>query len=68
MNYKLEPIRLREARNLKKLTLREVSERTGLSRQHISNMESGINKVEASVFYTLAKIYNQDPSFFLATD
>jgi transcriptional regulator with XRE-family HTH domain len=51
--------RLKEAREMIPLTLREVEEATNISNAYLSQLENGkIRKPSASVLYKLASVYN----------
>jgi transcriptional regulator with XRE-family HTH domain len=57
--------RLREAREYLNLTQQYVSERTGIPRSAIAEIESGKRRVESTELKKLARVYLRPVSYFL---
>lgn len=60
--------RLREAREYLGLSQDEVAAAMGLSRPAITNIESGVRKIEALELDRLARLYGRDVNYFLGKD
>lgn len=56
--------RAKELRQEKKITLKELSEKTNLSVGYLSQFERGINTIAIDSLAKIAKVYNVDLSYF----
>lgn len=57
--------RLRKAREEAELTQLEVAKKLKRPQSHISNVESGQQRVDVVELQTFAKIYNKDINYFI---
>ncbi len=57
--------RLRKAREEAGLTQTEVAKKLKRPQSHISNVESGQQRVDVVELQTFAKLYNKDISYFI---
>ena len=55
-------------RNVLSMTLNEVADRLNITRQTLSNYESGKTPMRADVIRSLCEIYGISPSWLLGTD
>jgi transcriptional regulator with XRE-family HTH domain len=60
--------RLREVREYLNLTQQFVSEKTGIARTAIAEIESGKRRVESTELKKLARLYRHPVAFFLGED
>lgn len=66
IDYKALGLRVRSVRERNKLTQEAVSDKTGLSLSHISNIETGNTKVSLPTLKLLADIFGTTVDEFLA--
>lgn len=56
------PLKLRAVRLERRLTLEQLSETTGLSTGHLSEIERGIHRAGPAVVDALARAFDRDPA------
>jgi transcriptional regulator with XRE-family HTH domain len=54
-------LRIKEFRNLSRLTQRELASRAGISQNFLSEIESGMYDIKVSLLYKIAKALNVCP-------
>jgi transcriptional regulator with XRE-family HTH domain len=60
--------KINQLRVEKKLSMRELGEKIGITHSHISKLESGINSPSVELLEKLAAFFNIDISYFFSED
>lgn len=60
--------KIKKLRTARKLSMRELGEKLGVSHAHISKLESGINSPSVDLLEKLADYFNIDVAYFFARD
>jgi transcriptional regulator with XRE-family HTH domain len=60
--------KINQLRVEKKLSMRELGEKIGITHSHISKLESGINSPSVELLEKLAQFFDIDISYFFAKD
>lgn len=60
--------KIKQLRNERKLSMRELGEKLGISHAHISKMESGVNSPSMDLLEKLAKYFDIDVTYFFLNE
>lgn len=60
--------KIKKLRIERKLTMRELGEKIGVTHAHISKMESGINSPSVDLLEKLSKLFHIDMTYFFSDD
>ena len=60
--------KLKAVRNAKKITLKDLSEKSGLSIGYLSQLERGISSISMNQLNTLAECLDVDVMYFISDD